>query len=261
MNISSKETILGIFDSGLGGLSVWSEIVRLVPNQSTIYYADTANCPYGGKSSDEIYELTSKGVDWLLKNKANVIVIACNTATSAAISRLREKYTSIPIIGIEPAIKPAAQMSSTGIVGVLATKYTLQSDKYNLTKKTYADNTKVIEIAGEGLVELVEEGITEGEIVESLLLKYVKPMTLKGVDTIVLGCTHYPFLIDSIKKIAGKDVTVINPAPSVAKRVFERMKEANIPKGKLGEYRFHSTISRAHSLKVRKRALEILNNL
>jgi len=255
------KTQIGIFDSGLGGLSVWSEVVRLMPNQPTIYFADAANCPYGGKTEDEIFQLTEKGIKWLLKSGARIIIIACNTATGAAIEQLRAKYPEVPFVGIEPAIKKAVENSSNGIIGIMATKFTLQSKKYLNTKNRYAKNCKVIEQVGEGLVELVENDEINSDKTTNLLIKYLTPMIEEGADTLVLGCTHYPFLKERIKEITNNKIEIIDPAPYVVKHTIDIMGNYSLEKenGCRFKYQFHSTKSAKHSHYIRKRALEIIN--
>lgn len=214
MNVSPSSPI-GVFDSGVGGLSVWKELVKLLPNESTIYFADSANCPYGEKSQDEIIALSRTIVDFLLGKGCKMIVVACNTATSAAIDYLRDHYT-IPFVGMEPAVKPAALSSTTGVVGILATAGTLKGRLFNETKRRFASSVTVIETVGKGLVEAVERGELATEKTKLLLHSYIQPMLDRGIDYLVLGCTHYPFLMPIIQEIAGEGVHIIDPAPSVA---------------------------------------------
>ncbi|MCU0447043.1 MAG: glutamate racemase [Microscillaceae bacterium] len=210
---------IGIFDSGVGGLSVWQELIKLMPSESMYYYADSANCPYGEKSPSEIVDLSSRIVDFLLEKDCKLVVVACNTATSAAISELRRRY-NLPIIGIEPAIKPAALLTQTGKVGVIATQGTLKGEKFKNTRNRYAQNVEVWVQIGYGLVELVEAGKADSPQAYDLLSQYLNPMLAQGVDQIVLGCTHYPFLIPTIEQIIGKQAQVINPAIAVARHTL-----------------------------------------
>ncbi len=210
---------IGFFDSGVGGLSVWREVVKLLPAEHTVYYADSAYCPYGTKSSDEIIARSRHIMDFLLGQlQCKLIVVACNTATAAAIDYLRETYP-VPFVGMEPAVKPAALHSQTGVVGVLATQGTFKGRLYHETSERFAANTQIIEQPGDGLVELVESGQAESDEAMILLKKYIEPMLVAGIDHLVLGCTHYPFLIPTIKKITGDHVTILDPAPAVAQRV------------------------------------------
>lgn len=255
MKKEQKKSTIGIFDSGLGGLSVWSEVVRLMPKHNTYYYADAANCPYGGKSSEEIFRLTDKGVKWLLGKGAGVIIIACNTATGAAIAKLREKYPNIPFIGLEPAIKRAVEHTKNGIIGIMATKFTLGSEKYLNTKRNYANSCTVLEQAGEGLVEQVELGNEESDETYSLLEQYISPMITKGADMLVLGCTHYPLLKKQIEKVTNGKMEIIDSAPFVAKHLKEIVETLGLTATGPAKYSFHSTISAEHSRYVRKRAI------
>ena len=189
-----KNKPIGIFDSGIGGTSIWKEVVKLVPNENTIYLADSKNAPYGEKSSEEIIALSIKNTEFLISKGCKLIIVACNTATTNAIDYLRENYT-IPFIGIEPAIKPAALLSKTGAIGILATKGTLSSKLFEKTTKEYTKNITTIEQDGEGLVPLIEEGKLNSPEINELLTTYLKPMLNFNIDHLVLGCTHYPYLI------------------------------------------------------------------
>lgn len=218
---------VGIFDSGLGGLTVWREVRRQLPNEDIVYFADSRNCPYGRKSADEIVRLAHAIADRLLALGCKLIVVACNTATAAAIDHLRQSYP-IPFVGMEPAIKQAALNTKTGRVGVLATKGTFDGRLYKQTSRKYANNIDVMVQIGDGLVELVERNEYESAEAQSLLHKYVGPMLEHGVDQIVLGCTHYPFYKPQIEAMAGSRATVIDPAPAVARRVGEVLAEHNL---------------------------------
>jgi glutamate racemase len=215
---------VGIFDSGVGGLSVWKEIIKIMPKNNYIYFSDSAYCPYGPRPQSEIIERARAITKFLISKGADIIVVACNTATAAAIKTLREEF-SLPFIGMEPAVKPAALCSKTGVIGVLATKGTLSGSLYNQTLKTYANGVEVIEKEGKGLVALVEEGKLNGEETDQLLRKFITPMLEKGADQIVLGCTHYPFLLEAIKQITGNSVKIIDPAPAVAKHLYDVLEQ------------------------------------
>ena len=212
---------IGIFDSGSGGLSVYREIVKMLPAERYVYFSDNAHCPYGEKSPEYIRERASAITDILLGMGADIIVAACNTATAAAISYLRENYPDVPFVGMEPAVKPAALGTRSGVVGVLATAGTLRGSKYLDTKGKWGGNVRVVEHVGQGFVELVEEGRLDGPEVESVVRASVEPLVKEGADVIVLGCTHYPFLRPVIQRIAGKDVRIIDPAPAVARRTAD----------------------------------------
>ncbi len=222
--------MIGILDSGVGGLSVWRELYRIMPKQEYYYVSDAAHCPYGTKPIEYIVDRAEKITEFLIGEGAEILVVACNTATAAAIGDLRSKYP-IPFVGIEPAIKPAATTSASGVVGVLATANTLKGSLYHNTLEKFASNVKVIERVGTGLVELIEQGITSGEEIDALLSLYIGDMIDAGADTIVLGCTHYPFIEESIRKITGPSVKIINPAPAVAaqaKRIADSLPSKNL---------------------------------
>ena len=226
--------MIGIFDSGVGGLSVFREIRNILPQESYIYYSDSANCPYGTKSKEFIIGRAREITEYLISEGADIIVIACNTATAAAIKTLRSEY-QIPFIGMEPAIKPAVAMTRTGTIGVLATAGTLTAEKYRDTREKFADDVKVMEHIGQGFVELVENGKTSGNEAENTVSDSLRPLLEGGADVIVLGCTHYPFLTDVISKVSerlapGKGVTIINPAPAVARHLHDVMNERSLIK-------------------------------
>ena len=216
--------MIGIFDSGTGGLSVFREIYRLLPDERYIYYSDNANCPYGEKSREYIIDRARAITSFLIGQGAEIVVVASNTATAAAISTLREEFP-ICFIGMEPAVKPAAQATATGVVGVLATAGTLKATKYIDTREKWAHDVKIVEHIGKGFVELVENGTVIGEEAEAVVEKSIRPLIDAGADTIVLGCTHYPFLSDTIRKVAGKPINLIDPAPAVAKHLLDIMQE------------------------------------
>ena len=224
--------MIGIFDSGVGGLSVFREIRKVLPEQSYIYYSDNAHCPYGEKGRDYIIERARHITQFLIEKGCEIIVVACNTATAAAISTLREEFP-VKFIGMEPAIKPAAKSTHTGIVGVLATAGTLKASKYLDTREKWAQNVKIVEHIGQGFVELVENGNINGPQAEQTVSTSLVPLLEAGADTIVLGCTHYPFLIGTIQKIAEtkfpeREIKVIDPAPAVAKHLIEVMQQEGI---------------------------------
>lgn len=224
--------MVGIFDSGVGGLSVFREIHKVLPEQSYMYYSDNAHCPYGEKSREYIIDRAREITRFMLEKGCEIIVVACNTATAAAISTLREEFP-IKFIGMEPAIKPAAHATRSGVVGVLATAGTLKASKYLDTREKWAQNVQIVEHIGQGFVELVESGNTDGQSAESTVRESLMPLLEAGADTIVLGCTHYPFLIDTISKVTitefpERSVTIIDPAPAVARHLLEVMKEDGI---------------------------------
>lgn len=209
---------IGIFDSGVGGVTVLREIEAQLPHEDLLYFADTANIPYGTKSKAEISRLARAVSEFLISKKAKLIVVACNTASVASLSYLRETF-SVPFVGIVPAVKPAATMSNSKRIGVMATDTTLLSDTFEDLVHKFAPDAAVIRQTCPGLVELVEQGRIDGPEAEALLQRYLDPLLAQGIDTVVLGCTHYPFLRSLIEAIVGSDISVIDPAPAVARQV------------------------------------------
>ncbi|MEM5565860.1 glutamate racemase [Psychroserpens sp. AS72] len=208
---------IGIFDSGIGGTSIFKEINALLPHEHTMYLADSKNAPYGNKSKDEIIALSIKNTELLLEKNCKIIVVACNTATTNAIKTLRETF-NVPFIGIEPAIKPAALNTKTKAIGILATKGTLSSDLFHKTTDLYSNGITVIEQVGEGIVPLIEQGKTNSDAMKSLLHEYLKPMLKANIDYLVLGCTHYPYLIPQLLEMLPKHVKIIDSGLAVAKQ-------------------------------------------
>lgn len=214
---------IGLFDSGIGGTSIWKEIHQLLPHENTIYLADSKNAPYGQKTKEEIIDLSIKNTEFLLEQNAKIIVVACNTATTNAIKELRAKY-DVPFIGIEPAIKPAANNSKTQTIGILATKGTLNSELFNKTAEKFQD-TKIIEQVGYNLVKLIEDGEMYSDEMTSLLKTYLKPMIEANIDYLVLGCSHYPYLIPQIKEILPENIKIIDSGEAVAKQTQKVLEE------------------------------------
>lgn len=216
---------IGVFDSGLGGLTVWKEIVKALPNESVIYYGDGKNCPYGPKSSEEVIGIVDGIVRFLKDKGAKIIVVACNSATAMAIKYLRESY-DMPFIGMEPAVKPAAQHSRSGVIGILATAATLNGALFKETSERFSSDVEILSSVGEGFVELIEEDRENTPEAEETVRRCIEPLLRKGADHLVLGCTHYPFMSDTIRKVVGdRDVTLVDPAPAIAHRVAEVLAE------------------------------------
>lgn len=218
---------IGIFDSGVGGTSIFKEIHALLPYENTIYLADSFNAPYGTKTQDEIITLSIKNMELLIAKNCKLVVVACNTATTNAIRVLRERY-SIPIIGIEPAIKPAALQTQTKVIGILATKGTLSSELFHRTTDLYSHGIKVIEQVGEGIVTLMENGQMESEEMNALLKKYMQPMIDANIDYLVLGCTHYPYLTPKLSELLPKHVKIIDSGEAVAKYTKAILEKNNL---------------------------------
>lgn len=223
--VSMNSNPIGLFDSGIGGTSIWQAVHQLLPNENTIYLADSKNAPYGIKSKDEIIALSFKNTELLLEMNCKMVVVACNTATTNAIKELRAKY-DIPFIGIEPAIKPAANNSKTQTIGILATKGTLNSELFNKNLEQYHD-TKIIEQVGHGLVQLIENGEIDSDEMTQLLYQYLNPMIEKNIDFLVLGCSHYPYLIPKIKKILPKNIQIIDSGEAVARQTKNILSQKN----------------------------------
>jgi glutamate racemase len=226
---------IGIFDSGVGGTSIFKEIHAQLPHEHTIYLADSFNAPYGGKTKNEIIALSIKNMELLLSKNCKLVVVACNTATTNAIKILRENY-SIPIIGIEPAIKPAALKTQTKAIGILATKGTLSSELFHRTTDLYSNGIQVIEQVGEGIVRLIENGQMESDEMKTLLKGYLQPMIDANIDYLVLGCTHYPYLMPMLLEMLPKHVKIIDSGEAVARHtkvVLEKHNLLNIRKSKV----------------------------
>lgn len=214
-----NDSPIAVFDSGLGGLSVWAELRRGLPNESIIYFGDGKNCPYGGREDSEILEFVDSAVQIMIENGAKLIVLACNTATAVAVEYLRERYP-IPFVGLEPAVKPAALNSRSGNIGILATETSLEGRLYRDTSAKYSSSVNIISAVGEGFVELVEESKEQTSEAYAIVENIVSPMVEQGIDYLVLGCTHYPFLKNAIDKALGEnDIKVIDSSPAILKRV------------------------------------------
>lgn len=244
-----RQQPIGIFDSGVGGLSVMAEIAAQLPHEDVLYFADSGHCPYGPRPLAEVRKFSSAIVDFLIRQEAKLIVVACNTASAAALSPLRQQF-SILIVGMEPAVKPAVEATQSGVVGVLATPATFQGELFASLLDRYAGSVTVIPQICAGLVEQVEAGRLDGPETEARLRSCLEPLLARGADALVLGCTHYPFLRPLIQRIAGDAIEVIDPSPAVARqtgRVLEREGLLN-PKSESGEYRFY-TNGNAHAFR------------
>jgi glutamate racemase len=217
---------IGLFDSGIGGTSIWKEINSLLPNENTIYLADSKNAPYGLKSKEEIIALSIKNTEFLLEQNCKLIVVACNTATTNAIKELRAQF-KVPFIGIEPALKPAVNQTKTHKIGILATKGTLNSELFHEKVKSYT-NVTIIEQIGHGLVQLIENGDIDSPEMFELLSTYLQPMIAENIDFLVLGCSHYPYLIPQIKKILPNHIKIIDSGEAVAKQTNTVLNHNNI---------------------------------
>ncbi|KPL86789.1 glutamate racemase [Herpetosiphon geysericola] len=212
-----KQRPIGMFDSGVGGLSTLRDVRALLPNEDIIYYADTGNCPYGGRSHAEIVALAERVTHVLLEREVKIIVVACNTATLHAVDYLREHF-SIRFVGMEPGIKPAIAQTKTGVVGVMATQATVAGERFQRLIARYAGDVQVVPQACPGLVELIEAGELQSATTRDAVARYVEPLLKAGADTIVLGCTHYPFLRPLIAEVAGPNIALLDTGAAVARQ-------------------------------------------
>jgi glutamate racemase len=246
--VIASEQPVGVFDSGVGGVSVLREIRRVLPAEDLIYLADSAYTPYGDRPPSVITERSITMVTLLERAGAKAVVVACNTATGVAVDALRARFT-MPIIAIEPAVKPAAAHTRSGVVGVLATTQTLASVRFSKLVENHASDVRVVTQPSPGLVERVESGELTSAATRSMVEQYVRPLLQSGADTIVLGCTHYPFLSAVIQDVAGPDVAVIDPAVAVARELRRRLEAAALlaAETRVGTERFWTTGPVAHS--------------
>ena len=215
---SKQNAPIGAFDSGVGGLSVLRKLRAQLPNENIIYVADQANVPYGPKGLDKVRQFSEGIVRFLIAEGSKLIVIPCNTASAAALHYLREKYPDVPFVGMEPAVKPAAEQTETGVIGVLATPTTFEGELYTSVVERFAQDATVLQSTCPGLVAEIEAGRANGLIAKEILEEALKPMLQRGLDTVVLGCTHYPFSFEAIRAIVGPNVKLIDPAPAIALR-------------------------------------------
>jgi len=254
--------LIGVFDSGVGGLSILDEALRQLPQHDYIYLADSANAPYGEKSSEWIAARSLVLCQYLASKGCDAIVVACNTATAEAIKQIRAEL-SIPIIGVEPGIKPAAMQSQNGIVGVLATEATLKSDKFNALLATLPDHCRFIKQSGAGLVPLIEAGKANSAETLDLLGKHLEPILDAGSDTLVLGCTHYPFLRKSIRKLLGETITLIDTSDAVLRQLGRQLEilDLNSDSEGRGSVAFISSKNEASLLAMAKDLLSTNLNL
>ncbi len=224
---------IGVFDSGVGGISVLRAICQQMPEEPVIYFGDQGHVPYGSRSMEQIQNFSEAITRFLLEQMSKIIVVACNTASAAALKYLREKFPDVPFVGMEPAVKPAAEHTQTGRVGVLATPATFQGALYASVVERFANGVELLQDTCPGLVQQIEQGNLDGEETRRILEEALLPMLEKNIDTVVLGCTHYPFVIPLIQQIVGdaRRVRVIDPAPAVAKQVWRVLEARGIRSG------------------------------
>lgn len=223
-----KKRPIGMFDSGVGGLSVLRHVQAELPFEDVLYVADQANVPYGPRPQPELQQFSHAITQFLLDKGAKVIVVACNTASAAALAYLRDTFPTVPFVGMEPAIKPGAAVTKTGKVGVLATSRTFDSQKYANLLMRFANGVEVLEDPCIGLVAAIERGEVNAAATHALLEAILHPMLAQGIDTLILGCTHYPFVQPLIRQIIGPDVTIIDPAPAVARQAKRVLAERGL---------------------------------
>ena len=242
-NIKTNPFPIGVFDSGVGGLSVLRAIRAVLPHEDILYFGDQANVPYGSKSLEEVQRLAEGIVSFLLSQSAKLIVVACNTASAAALQSLRETHLDIPFVGMEPAVKPAAAHTQSGKVGVLATPATFQGKLYASLVERFAQSVEIFQETCPDLVRQVELGRLNTAKTRRILEQALHPMLAQGIDTVVLGCTHYPFVIPAIKTIVGPKVNVIDPAPAIARQVQRLLEHAGTlnNQAKIGKLTFYTS--------------------
>lgn len=249
---------IGVYDSGFGGLSVWRELHRALPCESLIYLGDGKDCPYGSLPKQRITELAEAAVRDLVERGCKMVVVACNTATAAAISHLRATF-DIPIVGLEPAVKPACAMTRSKVVGVIATERSLKGEKFLSTVERYGQGVEVIKAVGEGFVEAVENNEENTPATEQIVRRVVEPIIERGADVIVLGCTHYPFLRDVIARVVGeRDVAIIDSGAAVEKRVESLLDEYGLraSQDNVAQKEFITYADEKYGQRLRDKALE-----
>lgn len=249
---------IGVLDSGVGGISVLRELVKLMPGEDYIYFGDSANAPYGTKAAQEVIDLTVKNTEYLLENGAKAIVIACNTATSVAAKLLRNRYPDMPIIGIEPALKPAVLAKEHSTVLVMATPMTLEQEKFNNLMHFYEEDARIIKVPCPGLVELIESGILDGEELSSYLEERFASYEKDTIDGVVLGCTHYPLIKDTVQRIFANSV-IYDGGYGTAKQTRKRLEECGLLSGRVsgGKVRFFNSKGTKEMLELSQRLLEL----
>jgi glutamate racemase len=230
---------IGLFDSGVGGLSVWREIAAQLPHEDTLYFADQIHIPYGPRSMEQIRSFSEAITRFLIERGCKLIVVACNTASAAALKYLRAAFPDVPFVGMEPAVKPAAEHTRTGVVGVMATPATFQGELFASVVERFANGVKLINQVCPGLVEQIEAGRLDTPDTLAMLDRFLAPIQSGGADTIVLACTHYPFVIDAIRSLAP-GIDVIDPAPATARQVQRVLSERGLlaSSERIGQHRF-----------------------
>lgn len=243
---------IGVFDSGVGGLSILQAVRRQMPSEDLIYIADQAHVPYGPRTLEQVRAFSESITRYLLQRGAKLVVVACNAASAAALHELRRKFPRVPFVGMEPAVKPAAEHTHTGVVGVLATPATFQGELYASVVERFAGGVRLLQHTCPGLVEQIEDGGQDGTHVRSILENALHPMLAQGIDTVVLGCTHYPFVMPQIASIVGPDVRIIDPSPAVARqagRLLDAYGLRNL-QDRPGDVQLYTTGNQEHFLRL-----------
>ena len=256
---NKKNAPIGVFDSGVGGISVLRELVKILPNEDYIYFGDSQNAPYGLKTLEQVRELTFLHVEELLEQGAKSIVVACNTATSAAVRLMREKYPNLPLVGLEPALKPAVEFKEQAKVLVMATPMTIAEEKFHRLMARFEDQATILPLACPGLMEFVEAGDLDSEKLRHFLRELVAPYTDAGVDAIVLGCTHYPFIKRTLQQIVGEQVAIFDGGEGAARQMRRLLEQADLlnTQTKPGRVRFENSLQDASELALCRRLLEL----
>ncbi len=248
---------IGVYDSGMGGLTVWRALREALPGESLVYLGDGKNCPYGSRPREEVRRLADEAVAALAAEGCKMVVVACNTATAAAIDFLRRKYAPMPIVGMEPAVKPACLHTRSGVVGVLATERSLDGELFRRTAARYAAGVKVVAAAGTGFVELVERDLEATPEAEACVRRVLEPILGQGADQIVLGCTHYPFLLPVIERVAaGSGAAIVDPSPAVARRVGQLLDQYGLraSEGHVPVFAFRTFAGEEYRLRLERKA-------
>ena len=251
--MNQKEDYIGVFDSGVGGVSVLRQLRKRMPGEKFYYFGDSANAPYGSRSTEEIRALTLAAVEKMLQKPLKALVVACNTATAVAIEVLRETYPNLIVVGIEPALKPAADQFPGGCIGVMATLATLREEKFSRLLSRYEENHTVYKIPAPGLVELIEEGKADSKEAEALLRQLLAPYIGK-LDALVLGCTHYPFAAATLRRCLGPRVVLMDGGDGTARETMRRLEEAKLLREGVGEIVWHNSLED-------EKVLELAQNL
>ena len=252
--VNRKEDYIGVFDSGVGGVSVLRQLKKLMPREKFYYFGDSANAPYGSRSTEEIRQLTLSAVEKMGQTPLKALVVACNTATAAAIEVLREQYPQLIVVGIEPALKPAADQFPGGRIGVMATEATLREEKFSRLLSRYAQTHTVCKIPATGLVELIEEGKADSREAEELLRTLLAPYAGQ-LDALVLGCTHYPFASAAIRRCLGPRVVLLDGGEGTARETMRRLGEADLLRDGVGEVLWHNSAKEEKLLELSQKLL------